>query len=178
MVRICCALLALAVIVPVAPAQDTKRPIEKKEFNKDNPLDKEFLVAMHSCGNASGRCIALVENRTASDEVKAFAKKLKEDHDALGKKLADTLKAHKLVTVAGLDKDVNEKITALGKLEKGDFDKEFLKHTIEGHEKVIKMAEHQKAKGTEKDITAFAEEVLTTMRDHLKKAKELQKKVG
>ena len=64
------------------------------------------------------------------------------------------------------------------RLEKGDFDKEFLKQTVAGHEKVIKMAEHQKAKGTEKDITAFAEEVLTKMRDHLKKAKELQKKIG
>src|SRR5262245_57191606 len=154
MIRILCALLALAVFVPVTPAQDTKT-IEKKEFSKDNPLDKEFLVAMHACCNASGRCIALVENRTASDEVKEVAKKMKEDHDALNKKLADTLKTHKLAVVAGLDKDVNEKITALGKLDKGDFDKEFLKQTIAGHEKVIKMAEHQKAKGTEKDITAF-----------------------
>ena len=63
--------------------------------------------------------MALVENRTASDEVKEFAKKMKEDHDALNKKLADTLKAHKLAVVAGLDKDVNEKITALGKTGEG-----------------------------------------------------------
>lgn len=178
MVRIFCALLAVAVILPLAPAQDTKRPIEKKEFNKDNPTDKEFLVAMHSCGNAMNRCLGLVENRTASDEVKKFAKEMKEDHDRLSKKLGETIKDKKLAVVAGLDKEVNEKITALSKREKGDFDKEFLKHTIEGHEKVIKMCEHQKAKGTDKDITAFAEDVMTTMRDHLKKAKELQKKIS
>jgi putative membrane protein len=177
MVRILCAVLALAVCVSLAPAQEDNKAVQRKDFDKEKPLDKEFLVAMHSCCNAMDRIIGLVERRASSNEVKEFAKKIKEDHDKLSKKLGETIKDKKIAAVAGLDKDVNDKIAALGKLEKGEFDKEFLKQVVEGHEKAIKKAENQKTNGKDKDITNFAEDLLTTLKDHLKKAKELQKKV-
>lgn len=177
MARILCAALALTVCVSLVQvqAQDKDRPIERKDFDKEKPLDKEFLVAMHSCCNAMDRTIGLVERRASSNEVKEFAKKLKVDHDKLSKKLGETIKDKKIAAVAGLDKAVNEKIAALGKLEKAEFDKAFLKNVVEGHEKAIKMAENQKTNGKDKDITAFAEDLLTTLKEHLKKAKELQK---
>jgi putative membrane protein len=181
MIRVLGTTLVLALCVSLVGAQekreDNKRPIEKKEFDKETPLDKDFLVAIHSCCNFMDRTLALVEKRASSDKVKDFAKKMKEDHDKLSKDLGTTIKDKKLAVVAGLDKEKNEKITALGKLEKSEFDTAFLKQVVEGHEKVIKMADHQVAKGTDKDITKFAKDMLPTLKDHLKKAKELQKDI-
>src|SRR5262245_18530356 len=151
MIRVLGTALILALCTSLVTAEekrvDTRRPIEKKEFDKNAPLDKEYVVAVHSCCNAAERCLALVEKRASSDKVKDFAKKMKEDHDKLSKDLGKRIKDKKLAVVAGLDKEKNEKLTALGKLENKEFDTAFLKHVIEGHEKLIKMAEHQVANG-------------------------------
>lgn len=173
MIRVLVIALALFVSVTCARAIEGSQ-VERKDFEKTAPLDNDFLIGIHSCFNAADRCLGYVENRASSDKVKELAKKMKTDHDNLSRELGTTIKNKKLAIVAGLEKDVNERLTALSRLEKTEFDVAFLKETIAGHEKVIRMAEHQVAKGKDEDINKFAKDMLPTLRDHLKHAKELQ----
>jgi putative membrane protein len=177
MVRTLIVALALGLLAPLAPADDVKsdKPIEKRETNKDNPLDKEFLTTIAQRGNNCENCLVVVEKLTSSDKVKEFAKAVKKDHDDLQKDLAKTIKDKKLAIVATPDKDSVAKINELRKKDKDEMNKDFLTYFIEGHEKTLKMAENQKENGKDKDVTALAEKMIPGLKDHLKKAKALQK---
>jgi putative membrane protein len=179
MVRTLIVALALGLLAPLAPADDVKsdKPIEKKETNKDNPLDKEFLTTIAQRGNNCENCLVVVEKLTSSDKVKQFAKDVKKDHDELQKELARTIKNKKLAVVASPDRESVAKINELRKKEKDELNKDFLAYFIEGHEKTLKMAENQKANGKDKDVTALAETMIPKLKEHIKKAKELQKDV-
>src|SRR5215211_266509 len=145
MVRTLIVALALGLLAPLAPADDVKsdKPIEKKETNKDNPLDKEFLTTIAQRGNNCENCLVVVEKLTSSDKVKQFAKDVKKDHDELQKELARTIKNKKLAVVATPDRDSVAKINELRKKDKDEMNKDFLAYFIEGHEKTLKMAENQ-----------------------------------
>ncbi|MFO0880857.1 MAG: DUF4142 domain-containing protein [Gemmataceae bacterium] len=183
MIRHLSLVLALLVVVcgfQVSKAEDEKKNlkeksdlVEKREFDKNTPLDKEFIVAAHNGMNSSHSCLDLVEKRASSEKVKEFSRKMKEDMEKLNKELGNTIKDRKFAVVAGFDRSINEKITALGKLEKEDFDRAFVKHTIESHEKALKMIENQIANGKDEDVTRLAKQMQTVIRDHLKKAKEI-----
>jgi putative membrane protein len=181
MVRMLSAALALALLAPLAPAEEkdvkkTDRPVEKRQ-KKENPLDKDFLVEFHQLANNTENCLVVAGRLASSDKVKEFAKTAKKDHDELSKDLGTAIKDKKLAVVATPDKETVNKLNELRKKEKEEFDKAFLAHFIDCHERAIKMAEHQKAKGTDKDVTTFAEKALPVLKKHVKEAKDLQKNI-
>lgn len=177
MVRILIVTLALGVLVPLAPADDLKaeKPVEKKAFKDEAPLDKKFLVAVAQCANNCGNCLFEVEKLTSSDKVKEFTKEVRKDHNDLQKELAKTLKNKKLAVVATPDKESLAKMKEFAKKDKDELNKDFFAYFIEGHEKVLKMAENQKENGKDEDVTALAKQMIPVLKDHIKKAKELQK---
>jgi putative membrane protein len=177
MVRTLIVALALGLLAPLAPADDVKsqKPVEKRDTNKDRPLDKEFLTTIAQRANNCENCLVIVEKLTSSDKVKEFARSVKKDHDDLQKQLAKTIKDKKLAVVATPDRESLTKLNELRKKEKDEMNKDFLTYFMEGHETTLKMAENQKENGKDKDVTALAEKMIPVLKDHLKKAKELKK---
>lgn len=180
MVRMLIAAVALGLITSVGAAEEkdvkkTDRPVERRDFDKDNPLDRMFIIKAHQCCNNAENGLVIVENLASSDKVKEFAKKAKKDHDELQDEIGKAVKDKKLAVVATPDREFVNQLNELRKKEKAEFDKAFLTHFVEGHEKMIKMAENQKSNGKDKEATALAEKMLPVLREHLKQAKELQK---
>jgi putative membrane protein len=173
MMRIMSAALVLVVVGSLAPAQD-RRPVAREDF--DNPLDAKFLAMAAQCSNSEADLAAIAERRASREDVKEFAKKLREEHNNANKTLAKTLKDRKLAIVAVPDKKVREEAVRLAKIERGEFDAAFLKRMVESHEKAIKMFENQVKNGKDEEATRFAKDTLPKLKEHLKKAKELQKK--
>ena len=57
------------------------------------------------------------------------------------------------------------------------FDSAFLKQMVEDHTSTIKAFEDESKNGTDVDLKAWVDKTLPTLRDHLKMAQDLQKKV-
>jgi len=172
MIRILIALVALGFAVP-AYAADTKT-VERKDFDKKTPLDNEFLAMASECCNCQCSMAELVEKRASRQEVKDFAKKMDEDHKALLKELAATLKTRKIAIVAGTSKKDKARCKDLGKLEGKDFEAAFLKDVVADHERAIRVCENQIKNGKDEKVTEFAKAALEKLGQHLREAKKLQ----
>src|SRR5262245_26878246 len=176
MVRILiAALLALAVAVPMASRADDRKTDTKKVEAKDLPLDKDFILRVSQANNNAENCLLVFEKMTSSDKVKQFAKEVKKDHDDLQRAVATAVKDKKLVIVNTPDRETVNTLNELRKKDKGEIDRAFLAHFVEGHERCLEMAKNQKAKGTDKAATDLAERMIPKLEDHIKKAKDLQK---
>lgn len=174
MVRTLIVAMALALLTPVTWA-DEKKETDKKEAKADMPLDRDFLLAIAQKNTNCRNCVVVFEKLASSDKVKEFAKEVAKDHDSLQKDVAKAFESRKLGVVATPDKESVNQLNELRKADKEKRDKMFLDQFIEGHEHLLKMAEHQKAKGKDEDANELAKKMITTLTDHLKKAKELQK---
>jgi len=172
MIRILVTLVALAVAGPLY-AEDTK-PVERRDFDKKTPLDNDFLAMASECLNCQCSLADLVEKRASRQEVKEFAKRMEEDHKALLKDLAATLKDRKVAIVAGTSKKDKERCKEVGKLEGTEFEKTFLKYVADDHEKAIRVCENQIKNGKDQKVTEFATSAVKKLREHLKEAKRLQ----
>ena len=172
MIRILIALAAMTFAIPTY-AEDSK-PVVRRDFDKNTPLDNEFLAMASECCNCQCSMAELVGKRASRQEVKDFAKKMDEDHKALLKDLTTTLKNRKIAIVAGTSKKDKARCKDLGKLEGKDFEVAFLKDVVADHEKAIRVCENQIANGKDEKVTEFATSAVKKLREHLKEAKKLR----
>ena len=59
-----------------------------------------------------------------------------------------------------------------------EFDRAFANHMVMGHEKAIRKFENASANLQDADLKKYADKTLPTLRDHLRRAQELQSQVG
>ena len=76
--------------------------------------------------------------------------------------------------VEGKMKETKERIM---KLTGKSFDQAFVKQMVDDHTSTIKAFEDESKKGTDTDLKSWVDKTLPTLRDHLKMAKDLQKKL-
>jgi len=166
MVRTLIAAMAAALLVPVTRAAD----------KSDMPLDRDFLLAVAQRNTNCRNCVVVFEKLASSDKVKDFAKDAAKDHNDLQDDVAKAFKERKIGVAATPDKESVNKLNDLRKADKGvERDKLFLTQFIDEHEKLLKMAEHQKANGKASDANDLAKKMIPVLERHIKKAKELKK---
>lgn len=167
-----------AMAAPVAwteAVRGDEKPVEKKDVSKDRPLDTDFIVRVSQCNNNAENCLVVFEKLASSDKVGRFAKDVKKDHDDFQRAVATAVKEKKLAIANTPDREAISALNELRKLEGDARDKAFLDHFIQGHERILAMAEHQKAKGTDRASTELAEKMMPKVKDHLERARALRK---
>jgi putative membrane protein len=118
----------------------------------------------------------LAKKNSRRQDVQQFGQQLTQDHQ----KAHDELKrlAQKNGWALPSETDGKHKATCekLSKLEGGRFDEEFLRAMVTGHQEAIKLFEAQAEGGKNADLRGYAKGTLPSLRDHLKRAQELQAK--
>ena len=66
----------------------------------------------------------------------------------------------------------------LAKLNGAAFDKAYMQHMVTDHTKDVQAFEHEAKMGKDPDVKAWAGQVLPTLEDHLKQAKQVASAVG
>jgi putative membrane protein len=59
-----------------------------------------------------------------------------------------------------------------------DFDKGFIDHAVQDHQKAIELFQNEADRGTDAQLKAFAKKTLPTLRAHLKQAQDLQQRLS
>jgi len=100
----------------------------------DVKSDGEFVrdIAMKNMAEAELSRMAL--DKAASAEVKAFAQMVIRDHGAAGDKLKTIASGHQIAWPAQLDDEHREAADSLAEKQGSDFDREYAKAMIEGHQ--------------------------------------------
>jgi putative membrane protein len=139
------------------------------------PLDDNFLIKAATTDNAEIETSKLADKRSGSQQVKDFAAQVVRDHEKSSDRLAKVIKNRKVAIVSGLEKETRDEIDRLSKLQRGEFDREYLRWMVKTHKAGVSVFENQVKNGKDAEIRSFADETLPTLREHLKRAEELAK---
>src|SRR5207248_3160534 len=113
----------------------------------------------------------------SSEAVKKFGKRMVDDHSKANKELK-TLAADKGVTLPStLDKKCQEVYDKLAKIKGAEFDKEYMRHMVEDHEKDVAKFQTAAKSLQDPDLKAWALKTLPTLNEHLRMAKEIHGQV-
>jgi len=170
------------VLLPATASAQTTTPTTTKPAQttpaskaKVAPMDATFISTAGRHNQAEIELTKLAEDKSDNPQVKQFAEDLKKQHEQLDKDL-DDLADKKDVKVP--DPTTQEKTTKdqLDKLKGSAFDHAFLAEMVKDHQMAV--TEYSKAaKSADPDVKNLAEKTLPTLKDHLQRAKDLQKNV-
>ena len=114
----------------------------------------------------------LAQKNGGSDDVKSFGKMLVDDHTASNMKATSLAQSNGVTPPTEPKAADKQKHDELAKLSGADFDREFAKAMVKGHEEAI--SKFEAASKGEDDIAKFAQETLPTLQKHLKTAQTLE----
>jgi len=140
----------------------------------------EFLGQAVECNTYTKELAQMGADNATNEDVKAFAKRLLDEHNRMEGDLNQLVKDKKVAVAAGTNKEHRDRLAELKKIGKGpDFDKKFLEFVIEEHQKAAKhLEECTKDSGADGDCKACAQKALPVINKHLEEARALRKKLG
>jgi len=109
--------------------------------------------------------------------VKAFGNRMVTDHGKANDELKALAAQKGMALPADVDAEHKEKGDKMSKKSGKDFDKAYMEDMVKDHEKDIKEFEKASKDAKDADLKAWAAKTLPTLQDHLKMAKETEKKV-
>ena len=115
----------------------------------------------------------MAAGKAKSADVKALANRLVTDHTAANKQLMAIMQSKHITGTAPAEKEAEPWKTQTG----AAFDKAWVDHVIEDHQKDIAEFEQEANNGTDQQIKAFASATLPTLREHLKMAQDAKSKL-
>ena len=142
-----------------------------------SPDDKEFISKAGMGGLAEVQMGNLALSKASSAGVKAFGQRMVTDHSKANEELAQLATAKGVALPTQLDDEHGSALDHLNSLSGAEFDKAYMKHMVEDHEKDV--AEFDKASTTagDSDLKAWAGKTLPTLKEHLALAKTVSSKV-
>ena len=125
----------------------------------------------------------LAEKKATNPAVKAFARQLAADHEAMlkdGQALATKLNATADTTTGAahdlLDDAHKELKDLTDKAAGADWDEDFIEHEIDGHQKVLDKLQDAAKNTTNADLRAALEKATGKVQQHLTKAQDIKAK--
>jgi putative membrane protein len=174
-----CSLPLFAAAALVADEHENKK--EKKEQVKEEVkeyTDETFIkhgVQANLAEIALGRMAA---EKSRTPEVREFSQKLIQDHSQAQRNLLRIAQEKNLSLPTQLDEKHQQKLEEIGQLSGPEFEKEFAKHMLKGHRKGVAMLHRAHQKTEDEQIKAFAQQLLPTLKQHLKLAENMAQAVG
>lgn len=137
--------------------------------------DKRFVTKAAEDGQAEVQLAQLAAQRAQNPEVRSFAQRLVTDHTQVNSELMSIASSKQV----NLDKEDNKDraYRRLSKENGADFDREFVEHMIDQHEKDIKAFDKAAQDAKDQEIRSFASKHVGHLREHLQQAQTLRQSV-
>jgi putative membrane protein len=152
-----------------------------------NAEDQKFVENVWNIDVTETRLGDIAQKNAASDDVKAFAKHMVDDHSKNFASLNELRKEHNGAFPRALDKENQDLVDRLSKLTGADFDKEYITAMVMGHQKAIAMfqteshgaeAATDQNPGHQTSANRWAAAYLPTLKEHLQMARKTAKDLG
>src|SRR5262249_5537257 len=168
--------LALMLVCSVAAQQAAQKSVDDRAKDKDdlsNVSDQDFVVRVAMGNLAEVEMGRLAMRQSSNAAVRKVGQRLIDDHSKANQELARIAQSKGIVLPRQLDKAHREAAAKMAKMRGADFDQRFASDMVEDHKKDIALFEHEVKDGKDKDIKAWAEKTLPTLKEHLKLAEDL-----
>lgn len=142
-----------------------------------SPDDKEFLSKAGMGGLAEVQMGNLALQKASSADVKAFGQRMVTDHSKANEELQALATAKGAALPTELTGEMKDAYDHLNGLSGAEFDKAYMKHMVEDHEKDVAEFDKASTSATDADLKAWAGKTLPTLQSHLQNAKDVARKV-
>jgi putative membrane protein len=139
--------------------------------------DKEFVTMAGLGGLAEVQMANLALQKATNADVKAFAQRMSTDHSKSNGEIAEFATAKGLALATELSGDPKSALEHLTSLSGAAFDKAYMQHMVEDHEKAVAAFDKASTSATDMDLKAWAGRTLPTLKEHLELAKQTARKV-
>jgi len=164
------------------PRPDSSAPAPRTsdlDESKARPgADTKFIEQAAANGVAEVKLGELASQRASNGDVKEFAQKLVEDHSKANGELEKIAAAQNVSPRQELKGKHQKAYDKLSKLEGEAFDKAYVKHMVDDHQKAVKLFERQAKNASDPELKQFASSTLPKLQGHLAEAKRLQDEIG
>jgi putative membrane protein len=158
------AVVALLAMATWALAQSPKN---------DPPIDDNTFVAKAAaCSKCEVMLAELAKNQAANPDIKKFAERLITDHTKANEQLITAARAAKITVPDRLPEDLVKEYDRCKNLKGAEFDKAYVKHMVDGHEKAVKLFENASRNVKDPGLREFATKALPTIKEHLEQVKK------
>jgi putative membrane protein len=173
-------ILSIAVFGQNPPSTQDEKKVQKQGEMAAKVVnnDKDFIMKAAEDGMLEVELGQLALKQASSEDVKAFARRMVDDHTKANQELT-TLAGTKAVTPpSSLDAKHKQMMDKLSKLSGAEFDREYMKAMVKDHQKAVELFERQSKSGRDTELKAWADKTLPTLREHHQMARDVAKKVG
>ena len=140
--------------------------------------DRKFMMTAAQGGMAEVEMARVALERASSEEVKAYAQRMIDDHTKANEELMGIAQAKGVTLPAGPDAKHMAMLTKMRALSGAAFDREYVMMAgRKDHEKMEKLFRDESTKGKDADVKAFAAKTLPVVREHLSMARMLNDKM-
>ena len=139
--------------------------------------DKTFVMKA-----ANGGMMEVAAGQTASSnatnaDVKTFGQRMVTDHSKANDELKQLATTKGLALPSTMDADHQKKVDDISKKKGKDFDKSYMNMMVKDHEEDVAEFQKESTSAQDPDLKAWVTKTLPTLQDHLRMAKDTQKKV-
>lgn len=138
--------------------------------------EQDFVMLALRAGRAEVRLAGLAEKKAAKAELRQFASTMVKDHTAINEELKTVADGLKVLLPEVPDKEVEAKYKRLNELSGEKFDIAFLAEIATGHTDDATIYEGGRKIAKSKEVIAFIDKTLPTLKRHIDMVAELTKK--
>jgi len=150
----------------------------KKKTVKKPVTDQTFVMKAARGGMAEVELGKLAQDKGSSEQVKAFGKRMVDDHGKANDDLMSLAKSKNIQVPTSLSAKDEALKTRLSKLSGAAFDRAYMTAMLSDHKKDVSEFKSEATIAKDPDVKAFASKTLPTLEDHLKLAQDTGKAVG
>ena len=142
---------------------------------KGSKMNEQFIRDAAQGDMLEMRLGEIAQQKAASPEVKEFAQRMQQDHSAHLEKVRGLAAGNNIKLSNELDSKHRSEVDKYAKMNGKDFDRQYMTHMVQDHQKDIKEYEKAQQQVTNPDEKALASETLPILKDHLSMAQNTQK---
>jgi putative membrane protein len=139
--------------------------------------DKEFITKAGMGGMAEVQMGNLALQKATHADVKAFAQRMVTDHSKANDELSQLATAKGVALPTELAGDHKAAFDHLSSLSGAEFDKAYMQHMVEDHDKDVAEFDKASTSATDADVKTWAGKTLPTLQSHQQQAKDTARKV-
>ncbi|BAY79523.1 outer membrane protein (plasmid) [Nostoc linckia NIES-25] len=158
------------------PVQATESPSPSPTAPGQNNLsssDRQFINEAAQDGLAEVQLGQLASERAASNSVKQFGQRMVQDHTQVNNQLQQLATQNGVTLPKTLNNENQQLSQRLSKLSGAQFDREYINHMVQAHQKDVAAFENQAQQGQDTDVKAFAAQTLPALQEHLQEARSI-----
>ena len=140
--------------------------------------DQPFVTKLAGVGMAEVELGTLAKDKASSREVKAFARRMIDEHTKAGNELKAVADRKHLTWPAALPADAIALKDRLSKLSGAAFDRAYIDAMVDGHRAALTDVRAEAQSGADPDVKAWASKASSTVQAHLTHAQDQQRELG